>query len=152
MTLIKEEFLKSIESKLENIKIDDAKKVIYELSNKLEDSKYEMTLCIIDNIMGVERNKDILLKEVEELRKLYKKIKNGKICINCYAEGSSYSPFGEEYDYVYYPSVDLNEVLNKTYELGRNLIYNKEYGLAIKIYDLMLFSNYTCEEVGNPLI
>ena len=41
-------------------------------------------------------------------------------------------------------------MLDKTYEFGKTLIYHKEYAKAIEMFDLILFTNYSCEEVGNP--
>ena len=145
----KEEFLSNINKTLKYISLEDSKKIIYELASKLDKSKYEMTLCIIDNIMGYGKNNDGLLKRLSEIKDAFKKIENGDICIRCYEKESyCYSPFGE--DYHFYPSSELNNILNDSYGLGKSLVYNKEYGLAIEIFDLILYTNYQCEEIGNP--
>ena len=145
----KKEFLETINKIITSISLEDSKKIIYELVSKIDPSDYEMTLCIIDHIIGKQEKEDDLLKELSIIKDAFTKIENGDICIRCYEENSyDYSPFGE--DYYFYPSNELNNILNNSYELGKRLVYHKKYDKAIEIFDLILYTNYQCEEVGNP--
>ena len=44
----------------------------------------------------------------------------------------------------------MDSILNRKYDLIRKLIFSKDYMETLNIIDLMLFSNYTCEEISNP--
>ena len=120
----KKEFLETINKIITSISLEDSKKIIYELVSKIDPSDYEMTLCIIDHIIGKQEKEDDLLKELSIIKDAFTKIENGDICIRCYEENS--------------------------YELGKRLVYHKKYDKAIEIFDLILYTNYQCEEVGNP--
>ena len=41
-------------------------------------------------------------------------------------------------------------MLNRMYDLIRKLIFSKNYMKALNIIDLMLYSDYACEEITNP--
>ena len=45
---------------------------------------------------------------------------------------------------------ELNEILNKTYNYIKDAVWHKKYSDVIEIFDLLLFTEYVCEEVGNP--
>lgn len=147
----KENFLGMVNEKLNGMSLKEAKKVIYELSSKLEESKYEMALCIIDYIMGKQNNNDLTGK-IEEIKKIFTKALDEDICVMCYEEPNGYysGSFGEDYDLYFYPSNKLNDLLNETYLLGKSLIYNRQYEKAIEIFNLILDTDYVCEEISNP--
>lgn len=44
----------------------------------------------------------------------------------------------------------MNEILDKTFEFGKSLIYHKEYHKAIEIFEKILNAKYFCEEVIGP--
>lgn len=65
-------------------------------------------------------------------------------------ETGYYSGFCENYDYHYYPTNEMDHILNRMYDLIRKLIFSKNYMEALNIIDLTLYSDYTCEEISNP--
>ena len=44
----------------------------------------------------------------------------------------------------------MDSILNRKYDLIRKLIFSKDYMETLNIIDLMLYSNYTWEEISNP--
>ncbi len=44
----------------------------------------------------------------------------------------------------------MDGILEYAYDFVKELIFYKEYSKAIQILDLILFTNYSCEERGNP--
>ncbi len=44
----------------------------------------------------------------------------------------------------------MDSILNRMYDLIRKLIFSKDYMETLNIIDLMLYSDYTCEEISNP--
>ena len=44
----------------------------------------------------------------------------------------------------------MNELLNRMYELIHKLIFSKNYKDTLNIVDLLLYSDYTCEEISDP--
>ena len=94
---------------------------------------------------------DDIKKELDEMCKDFKKVQDGEIVFKCYGvETGYYSAFGEDYDYHYYPTNEMDNILNRMYDLIRKLIFSKNYIEAINIIDLMLYTDYTCEEISNP--
>jgi len=106
-------------------------------------------LCIVNNELSISDEE--IIEKISYIDSKFKEIETGNICFRCYAiETGYYSYYEEEYDYHYYPIKEMDVVLNETYEFGKKLIYYKKYLEAIRIFDLILYSKYTCEEVGNP--
>lgn len=90
---------------------------------------YYKTLCRINNLENDRENLiNDIEKEVNEIGRDFKKVQNGDIVFRCYAvETSYYSAGGEEYDYHYYPTKEMNKLLNRMYNLICKLIFSKNY-------------------------
>ena len=148
----KKEFQKEIANNVKTISQIQTIKIINILTNEIPSTCYEKILCQIQNENGtLKTDKQKIIQTESEIKKLYEQVNNGEICFRCYSyPNGSYSYYEEDYDYHYYSNEEIDEVLDKTYEFGRTLIYHKEYSKAIEMFDLILFTNYLCEEVGNP--
>ena len=123
-----------------------------EICKDIPKRNYYKTLCRINNI---ENDNKLLIddikEELDEICKDFKKVQDGEIVFKCYAiETGYYSAFGENYDYCYYPTNEMDRILNRMYDLIRKLIFSKDYMETLNIIDLMLYSDYTCEEISNP--
>ena len=58
----------------------------------------------------------------------FKEVQDGEIVFKCYAvETGYYSAFGENYDYYYYPTNEMDSILNRMYDLIRKLMFSKNY-------------------------
>lgn len=145
-------FIDEIDKSIYDAPTDELKSIIMEICKDIPKENYYKTLCRIKNI----KNNDMFLiddirKEVDEIYKDFKKVQNGDIVFRCYAEETGYySAFGEDYDYYYYPTNEMDSMLNRMYSLIRELVFSKAYMESLKIIDLMLYSDYTCEEISNP--
>ena len=113
---------------------------------------YEKIICKIKNINGTLKIDKKSLKETEDyIINAFKEIEEGNICFNSYSyQNGSYSYYGEDYDIHYYSNEEMDEILDKTFEFGKSLIYHKEYHKAIKILEKILNAKYFCEEVNDP--
>ena len=142
------DFINEINKNIDGVSIDELKTIILDVPKE----NYFKTLCRIKNIKS---NEKILIynikEELDEVCKDFKMVQDGEIVFNCYAvETGYYSAFGEDYDYHYYPTNEMDNILNRMYDLIRKLIFSKNYIEAINIIDLMLYTDYTCEEISNP--
>ena len=113
---------------------------------------YEKVICKIKDITGILKIDKESLKETENyIKNAFKEIEKGNICFNCYSyPNGSYSYYDEDYDIHYYSNEEMDEILDKTFEFGKSLIYHKEYHKAIKILEKILNTKYFCEEVIGP--
>lgn len=148
----KDKFMNEIISEIDNISLPEAKKIIIELCNNISEGIYYKILYFIKNIGN---NLTISLEEIEqysnEIYGKFKKVESGDIVFKCYSiETGYYSAFGEEYDYYFYPTSEMNVLLNDAYNFAIRLIFTKNYNAAINIFDLILKTNYVCEEISNP--
>lgn len=148
----KNDFIDEIEKNICDSSTDELKTIIMEVCKDIPKGNYYKILCRIKNI---KNNDKILIdgikKEVDEIYIDFKKVQDGNIVFRCYAVETGYcSAFGEDYEYYYYPTNEMNNMLNRMYDLIRRLIFSKDYMEALNIIDLMLFSNYSCEEISNP--
>lgn len=148
----KQEFKKELFNNLKELNDSQVGEIICSLVDELPCTSYERILCKIKNKSGTLKPDKEKFKKIEtEIKSSYKRINNGEICFNCYSyPNGSYSYYEEDYDIYYYSNKEIDEVLDKTYEFGKTLIYHKEYAKAIEMFDLILFTDYSCEEVGNP--
>ena len=146
------DFIKEINKNIDGALIDELKAIVVEICKDIPIRNYYKTLCRIKNIKNNDKNLlGDVKEELDEVCKDFKKVQDGEIVFKCYAvETGYYSAFGENYDYCYYPTNEMNSILNRMDDLIRKLIFSKDYMKALKIIDLMLYSDYTCEEVSNP--
>lgn len=148
----KDEFLKEIKQNIENMSLDESRKIIVEICKDITEENYYKTLYKIKNVndslnISFEEIKDDIDKIYNELMK----IQNGEIVSKCYEiKTGYYSMFDDDSDYYFYLTKEMNDVLNKLYNLILKLIFSKNYEYVLKIIDLMLYSNYICEEISNP--
>lgn len=146
----REEFIKQIEKNIEDMSLENAKQVIIQLGSKIPSSLFETMMCIIKNLNGNIEEYDIdILKS--EIYSDFKEIENGNIYFKCYSYGTgTYSYYDEDLAYSYFPTAELNKILNKTYDFIVKAVLHKKYADAIEIFDLFLYTDYSCDEVGNP--
>ncbi len=147
-----ENFKKELSKELDNLSTVKIKNLINKLVDKLPTNYYEYLICKIKYLKGEKYNiDDNLLKEYNRILNDFKKVEDGEICFKSYSyETGTYSYYDSDVDYEYYPSRALEEILIDTYELIKKLVLYREYGKAITLFELIINTNYTCEEVGNP--
>ena len=126
--------------------------IINILVSAIAPTSYEKTLCKIKNMTGTLKFDELKFKNEEiEIKKLYKQIEDEEICFGCYSyPNGNYYWYEEDYDIHYFSNKKMNLVLNRTYEYGKSLIYHKKYTKAIEMFELILFTEYSCDEFGNP--
>ena len=131
---------------------DKFKKITNILIDEVPVCHYEKVICKIKDINGTLKIDKELLKETEDyIKNAFKEIEEGNICFNCYSSpNGSYSYYDEDCDIHYYSNKEMNEILDKTFEFGKSLIYHKEYHKAIEIFEKILNAKYFCEEVIGP--
>lgn len=113
----KEKFIQQIEENLEGISLEKMKSLIIELGKKIPNPPYQLILCIIKNLNNsLDEDNDILDKMKQEIYSNFKEIENGNICLRCHSyEAGTYSYYDADLDYEYWPTGELNEILNKTF-------------------------------------
>lgn len=147
----KEKFIKEVNTKLENITLNESKEIITNIIDKIPNDLYEKVLCIIDNVQGKIDISNITEQEIEEIINKIELIDNGELSFKSYSyETGEYYYYEEEYDYEYDDPDDINQILTSAYNLGVTLVNKKEYKLALKLFDSIIYTNYQCEEIGNP--
>lgn len=146
------DFIKEINKSIDGTSIDELKAIVMEMCKDIPIRNYYKTLCRIKNIKNNDKVLiDDVKEELDEICKDFKKVLDGEIVFKCYAvETGYYSAFGEDYDYCYYPTNEMDSILNRMYDLIRKLIFSRNYMKVLNIIDLMLYSDYTCEEISNP--
>ena len=129
----KKEFQKEIANNVKTISQIQTIKIINILTNEIPSTCYEKILCQIQNENGtLKTDKQKIIQTESEIKKLYEQVNNGEICFRCYSyPNGSYSYYEEDYDYHYYSNEEIDEVLDKTYEFGRTLIYHKEFYISL---------------------
>lgn len=146
------DFVKEINKNIDGASIDELKAIVMEICKDIPIRNYYKTLCRIKNMKNNDKILiDDIKEELDEICNDFKEVQVGEIVFKCYTiETGYYSLFGEDYDYCYYPTKEMNSILNRMYDLIRKLIFSKYYMEALNIVDLMLYSDYTCEEISNP--
>lgn len=148
----REKFKIELIKELESLSTCEIKNLINELVDGLSSDYYEYIICKIKNFKG-EKYKlaDYVLNEYNQILDAFKKIENGEICFRSYSyETGTYSFYDADVNYVYYPSFELEKILIDTYKLIKKLVLYKEYSKVIILFESIINTNYTCEEVGNP--
>ena len=147
-----ESFKIELNKELDDLSVSEIKDLINQLINNLPSNYYEYVICKIKYFKGEKYylSNDVL-EEYNEVLASFKKIQSGEMCYRCYSyETETYSYYDADMDYVYYPSSELNRVLVDAYRLIKKFILYREYDKVIKLFESIIYSNYTCEEVGNP--
>ncbi len=147
-----ENFKMELNKELKTLSAHEVIDLINGLIDKLPSDYYEYIICKIKNFKGEQNNIDEdILKKYNEILTKYEEIENGEICFKGYSyETGTYSYYDADIDYVYYPTHELEEVFADTYELIKKLVLYREYGRVITLFESIINTNYTCEEVGNP--
>lgn len=148
----KEDFIKIINVNIADMSLEDLKRLVVQLANKIPNSLYETTICLTNIINGNLDNELVKMNQIKnEIYSDFKKIESGDICFRCYSyETGTYSYYDADLDYYFYLSDELEVVLNKVYNYIKKAVFFKKYSDAIEICDLLLYTDYWCEEVGNP--
>lgn len=146
------DFIKEINKNIDGTSMNELRAIVMEICKDIPIRNYYKTLCRIKNIKNNDKILvDDIKEELDEMCKDFKKVQDGEIVFKCYAvETGNYSAFGEDYDYHYYPTNEMDSILNRMYDLICKLIFSKDYMETLNIIDLMLYSDYTCEEISNP--
>ena len=140
----KEEFKNELNSLIDNMSEEENRKLIQEISDFLPNNIYEKIIFTAKNIKDTL---NISFEDIEmnmnTINENYKKIKDEIICFKCYSTN-----YGDDYEYLY--SYEINNIINEAFEFGKKLIYYKEYYRAIEVFELILYTKYGIEEVGDP--
>lgn len=79
-------------------------------------------------------------------------MQDGDIYFKCYAvEDGTYCYYDANEEIYYYATAQMDKLLYITYNFAKELIYYKEYNEALKVFDMLLFTAYTCNEVAAPV-
>ena len=147
----KETFINIINEKIKDITLENSKQIIINISDKLPNNYYDKVLCIIDNTLGNLELVNDFNNEINDTENKFRLIEDGELTFKSYSyETGEYDYFSERYDIEYYDSDGLSEILKTAYKLGITLVNKKLYKPAIKIFDLIIHTNYSCSEMGNP--
>ena len=78
----KEEFINLVEENIKDVSLENAKKIILKLSDRMSSNLFEIALCIIKDVKGNLEVYDETMRELErEIYNDFEKIKNGEICL-----------------------------------------------------------------------
>lgn len=148
----KDTYIKIVKDKLLNISFEDTTKILNNLIEKLPSELYDVSLCIIDDVLG---NSDISLEEInskyQELKEIFELINNGELTFKSYSYSTGYySYYEEEYGYEYYDDENISKLLKETLDFGIYLVNKKNYNLAQKVFELIIYTNYSCGETSDP--
>lgn len=149
----KDVFIEEIKKELEKFDLISLKDFAINVCDKIPSNLYEMILC-----NAKEKNGNLLIsyEEIDSQRKLisekFKEIEDGNICFQCYSyETGRYDGYGDsDYDYQYSSTKEMNNILLEAFNFGKKMIFYKKYYYAIEIFELILYTNYLCEEYGDP--
>ena len=147
----KDIYLAKIKDKLSNINIENKSKILNNLVDKLPVELYEVLLCIIDDTLGnINISKTEINNKYNELKERFELIENSELTFKSYSYSTGYySYYDEEYDYNYYDDEGVSDLLKEAYSFGIYLVNNKQYNLALKVFDLIVYTNYFCKETSN---
>lgn len=148
----KEEFRVTLNTELKELSKIEINELIDNLINYIPSEYYEFLLCKIKYFKNEKCEiSDEDISQYKDILDNFKKISNGEICFRSYAyETGTYSYYDADLDYVYYLSGELQEIFNETYRLIKKLMLYKEYNKIITLFECIIDTDYTCEEVGNP--
>lgn len=153
------------------------KKSLYDLLEEtLENSSKEKIIEFLTkliNILPNNFNKDIFLlinenfsdeiqngyikdlnKKVEKIEKQFDSINNYELQFRCesYATGD-YEYWDEIYETSYYDPLGIGSIIEEAYSLANILVTKKEYKIAKKIFDLIIFTTYSAlEDDSNDIL
>ena len=147
-----QEFINLLKDYLNQVSLSQKNKIIEIIGLEIPEDDYEKIICAIDNLKGtLKMNQSWFEQQKNDLANLYQQVQNEDIYFYCYAvPNGTYSYYDENEDIFYIATSDMNRFLCLGYEFAKKLIYYKEYVEALKILDLILFTSYTCNEIGNP--
>lgn len=130
---------------------ENNKEIISTLIDSIPSNYFEKIVCILENKFEALHNG--IDEELE--RKIdfdFQKIKDGEVVFKCYGvEDGTYSFYDANMDYRYYPTEEMDEILDYTFKYTLSLVYTKNYKRALKYIDLILYTDYLCEEITNPM-
>jgi hypothetical protein len=147
----KDTYIKELKDKLVGVNFEDTTKILNTLIEKLPSELYELLLCIVDDVLG---NINISLDEINDkynsLKEKFELIEDGKLAFKSYSFGTGYySYYDEEYDYNYYDNEGIAKIIKETFDFGIYLVNNKQYKHSLKIFDLIINTNYSCKETND---
>lgn len=148
----KNEFKIALMDELKELSNNEIDELINILIDDLTKDYYEYLLCKIKNFKNENCEIDEeTISQYNDILDDFRKISNGEICFRSYAyETGTYSYYDADVDYVYYTTSELQYVFDESYKLIKKLILYKEYSKIITLFESIIYTNYTCEEVGNP--
>lgn len=145
MLINKEEYLKKTNDKLLKANLEDKEKILDKLIEKIPQELYELSLCIIDDVLG---NINVSSKEIntkyKELKKRFKSIENREVSFQLVTY--TYDYCGDD-NYEYRDKECISKLLKEAFDYGVYLVNIKQYDYALKVFDLIIYTNYSCLEV-----
>ena len=147
----KDKFQKEINKELDNMSLSEIKELIKDLTENISPRYYDYII----NKIKLFKKEDLVLDNdtmniYNNITADFDKIEEGEIRFKSspYETGAN-SYFDVDVDSAYYPSKELKSVLIKTYNLMEKLVLFKEYAKVITLFELIINTNYTSEEVDD---
>ena len=147
----KDKFQKEINKELDNMSLSEIKELIKDLTENISPRYYDYII----NKIKLFKKEDLVLDNdtlniYNNITADFDKIEEGEIRLKaCPYETGENSYFDVDVDSAYYPSKELKSVLIKTYNLMEKLVLFKEYAKVITLFELIINTNYTSEEVDD---
>ena len=107
------------------------------------DSQEKITFIVKDKLGKLEYNKDLMDKMFNKIKNKFNLVNSGKIYFECIVYETGYEgSFDKSYESTCTNTTEISNVLNESFDYMKQFIYYKKYDKAIKICDLILYSNY----------
>lgn len=143
----------SFQSKIRTLSKDKEKnnEIVSTLMDYIPSNCFEKIVCILEDKFETLHN-GIDEKLEKKIDSDFQEIKEGEVVFKCYGvEDKAYSFYDANMDYRYYPTGEMDEILDCTFEYALSLVYTKNYKRALKYLDLILYTDYLCEEISDPM-
>lgn len=150
--MIREDFLKDVNDKIRNANLEKNSEILERIIHIIPEDLFDVTTCIVNDVLNLS---DTNQKEIDKIIKEYKEkflsIESLDLTFKSYSYGTGYYSYYEEvYDYNYFDDDNIADFLKQVYNYGVYLINCKHYKNALEVFDLIIYTKYFCEEVGDP--
>lgn len=145
------QFTKELKEILKDRTNEELYSIILELSLTVPSKFYDKLLFSFKDKFNIKEDTSWILDSSKKVYRYFNKIKKGDFIFNGYSKpDGTYSYYDENYEYLYFPSKEMDEALNYTYNFILKLIYSKNYDKVLEYVDLILYTEYFVEETGDP--
>ena len=153
----KKDLYELLEELCEKSSKEQIKKFLFRVIDKLSDSQNKEMIELINEVFKGEIqsiNLADLDKTIEKIEEQFDLINDGKLHFHCETyETYDYDYFGDSYETSYYDSENISGIILNAYNLASILITKKDYKNTRKIFDLIVFTNYSVlEDDSNDIL